>query len=371
MNTKTPNRTSFDLSAAGRFTAVLLLLLALLIWGLVLNVGIGSVSIAPGDVFSMLVDAAFAGLKELFHSGTSNTSLDAVVNATTQSQIIFSIRLPRMLLAALLGGALSVSGFLLQTFFRNPIAGPFVLGISSGAKMVVGISLIFLTPLMGHIGSGTLILSAFLGSLLITFLVLICSQRVHNMSMLLVIGIMVGYICSAVTDFCITFANEHDILNLTNWSMGTFSGADWGDIQASLCLCIPCLIAVWLLSKPMSAYALGEGYAQSLGINIKLFRLLLIIFSSLLSACVTALAGPISFVGIAVPHISRTLLKSSKPSIVIPTCFLCGSVFCVFCDLLARTAFAPTELAIGTVTSAFGAPIVIYIMLKRRKMQED
>lgn len=311
------------------------------------------------------------GIANIFTRGGYTEELNAVINSSTESQILFRIRIPRMLLAAVLGGALSVSGYLLQVFFRNPIAGPFVLGISSGAKMVVGITLIFLTQYIGSISSLTLILAAFLGSLLITFIVLLFSQKVRNMSMLLVIGIMVGYICGAVTDFCITFADDHDVVNLTNWSMGTFSGASWDNVQTAMLMCIPGILAALLLSKPISAYALGEGYAQSMGIRIKPFRVLLILLSSLLSACVTALAGPISFVGIAVPHITRTLLKSSKPVFVIPSTFLCGAVFCVFCDLIARTVFAPTELAIGTVTSVFGAPVVIYMMVKRRRTQED
>ena len=206
---------------------------------------------------------------------------------------------------------------------------------------------------------------------MITSIVLLFSQKVKNMSMLLVIGIMVGYICSAVTDFCITFADEQDIVNLTSWSMGTFSGADWDSVKMASALCAPCLGVVWLMSKPIGAYALGEGYAQSLGIAIRPFRVLLILLSSLLSACVTALAGPISFVGIAVPHITRTVLKTSRPALVIPATFLCGSVFCMFCDLIARTALAPTELAISTVTSAFGAPVVIYMMVKRRRQEAD
>lgn len=359
------------ITSGSRFTIVMAALVLLMGWGLILNVNIGSVKIPIGDVFSMIWNSIRYGVANFFTRGEFTDELNAVLNATTQSQIIFSIRIPRMLLAVILGGALSVSGFLLQTFFRNPIAGPFVLGISSGAKMVVGITLIFLTPYFGYIHSSITILAAFLGSLLITGVVLAFSQKVHSMSMLLVIGIMVGYICSAVTDFCITFANDHDILNLTSWSMGTFSGASWGNVKAAILLCIPAFLASWLLSKPMGAYALGEAYAKSMGINIKPFRLMLILLSSLLSGCVTALAGPISFVGIAVPHITRTVLKSSKPLLVIPASFLCGGVFCLFCDLLARTVFAPTELAIGTVTSIFGAPVVIYMMVKRRKMQED
>lgn len=369
--TATVNREKIKIGNIGRFSFIVLLLTCLLVLALVLNVNIGSVSIAIQDVFRMIWDGMCYGIANAFTRGGYATELNTVINSSTESQILFRIRIPRMLLAALLGGALSVSGYLLQVFFRNPIAGPFVLGISSGAKMVVGITLIFLTQYIGSVSSLTLILAAFFGSLLITFIVLLFSQKVRNMSMLLVIGIMVGYICGAVTDFCITFADDHDVVNLTNWSMGTFSGASWNNVQTAMLMCIPGILAALLLSKPISAYALGEGYAQSMGIRIKPFCVILILLSSLLSACVTALAGPISFVGIAVPHITRTLLKSSKPVFVIPSTFLCGAVFCVFCDLIARTVFAPTELAIGTVTSVFGAPVVIYMMVKRRRTQED
>ena len=344
---------TLSLGNPGRFWAVMGLLLGLLALVLLLNVNIGSVSISAQEVFSMLWGSLFGN-----------------VDVSTESQILFRIRLPRMLLAAILGGGLSVSGYLLQVFFRNPIAGPFVLGISSGAKMVVGVTLIFLARFWGSIRPATLILAAFGGSLLITLLVLAFSQKVRNMSMLLVIGIMVGYICGAVTDFCVTFADDHDVVNLTNWSMGTFSGASWEDVRLAAALCLPGSLGALGLCKPISAYALGEGYAQSVGIRVKPFRVALILLSSLLSACVTALAGPISFVGIAVPHITRSLLKSSRPGYVIPASFLCGAVFCGFCDLIARTVFAPTELAIGTVTSIFGAPVVIYMMVRQRKKQE-
>lgn len=337
----------------GRFAAVMFLLTGLLLCGLVMNVNTGSVSIPAGEIFRMLWN-----------------SILGKRSGTTEENILLLIRLPRLLLAAVLGGALSVSGFLLQSFFRNPIAGPFVLGISSGAKMVVGVTMIFFSGFLKGAGSFTLVIAAFAGALIITLLVLLFSQKVRNMSMLLVIGIMVGYICSAVTDFCITFANEQDIVNLTSWSMGSFCGASWENVKTALVICLPTVFAAWLLSKPMWAYSLGEGYAQSMGLAIKPFRVALILLSSLLSACVTALAGPVSFVGIAVPHITRTLLKSSKPALVIPAAFLCGSVFCIFCDLIARTAFAPTELAIGTVTSAFGAPVVIYMMVMRRRHEE-
>ncbi len=357
------------LGNAGRFVLVMVLLCCLLLLALV-NVNIGSVTIAAGDVFAMLWQGLRWGIANLFTGGGCAAQLEVVLGQSTASQILFSIRIPRMLLAAILGGALAVSGYLLQVFFRNPIAGPFVLGISSGAHMVVGITLIFLARFWGSISSLGLILAAFAGSLLITTVVLLFSQKVQNMSMLLVVGIMVGYICSAVTDFCVTFADDHDVVNLTNWSMGTFSGASWDHVKTAALICLPGILAALLLCKPIAAYALGKGYAQSMGLRVRPFRMVLILLSSLLSACVTALAGPISFVGIAVPHITRTLLKSSKPAFVIPAAFLCGAVFCVFCDLLARTVFAPTELAIGTVTSVLGAPVVIYMMVKRRAREE-
>lgn len=332
----------------GRFALVMLLLLALLVFALILNLAVGSVRLSLGEIRTLLL---------------------AGRNASTESIILFNVRMPRMLLAAILGGALAVSGFLLQSFFRNPIAGPFVLGISSGAKMIVGITMIFLAGSI-KMSPAVLVAAAFIGSLLITAVVLLFSQKVRNMELLLVVGIMVGYICSAVTDMAVTFASEQDIVNLKYWSMGTFSGKSWEHVVTAALITAPALIASWLLSKPMGAYALGEGYAGSMGVAVKPFRLALILLSSLLSACVTALAGPISFVGIAVPHITRTLLKSSKPALVIPAAFLAGAVFCVFCDLIARTVFSPTELNIGTVTSIFGAPVVIWMMISRRRREQ-
>ncbi len=366
-----PRRAEKRTGGAGRFAVVMIILACLLFLGVTLNVNIGSVSIRAGAILTMLWDALRFGAANLFTHGAYEADLRNVLTGTTESRILFSIRLPRMMLAAVLGGALSVSGYLLQVFFRNPIAGPFVLGISSGAKMVVGITLIFLSGYMGHVSSVTLIIAAFAGSMVVTLLVLVFSQKVNNMSMLLVVGIMVGYICSAATDFSITFASEHDVVNLTNWSMGSFSGASWSNVGLAAVICLIGTAAAMLISKPIGAYALGEGYAVSLGINIKALRAVLVIFSSVLSACVTALAGPISFVGVAVPHITRSVLSSSRPVFVIPASFLCGAVFCVMCDLIARTLFAPTELMIGTVTSVFGAPIVIYMMIKRKRAGEQ
>ena len=281
--------------------------------------------------------------------------------------IIWKIRLPRILMAAILGGGLSLSGFLLQTFFENPIAGPFVLGISSGAKMVVALAMIYFIGRYQVVSSYTLIIAAFIGSLIATGFILLVSRRVQHMATLLVAGIMIGYICSAVTDFVVTFAEDSDIVNLHGWSQGSFSGMSWSNVQvAAIVVGITALLA-FLMSKPIGAYQLGEAYAQSMGVNIKAFRVILILLSSILSACVTAFAGPISFVGIAVPDLVKRGLHTSRPLVVIPWTFLGGAVFCMFCDLIARMAFAPTELNISTVTSVFGAPIVIFMMLRRKR----
>lgn len=281
--------------------------------------------------------------------------------------IIWKIRLPRILMAALLGGALSLSGFLLQTFFSNPIAGPFVLGISSGAKMAVALTMIVFLKYIGTFSSYTLVMAAFIGALISTGFILLMSKKIHHMASLLVGGIMIGYICSAITDFVVTFADDSDIVNLHGWSQGSFSGTSWSNIQVAAVIVGITVIFTFFLSKPIGAYQLGEGYAQSMGVNIKFFRVALILLSSILSACVTAFAGPISFVGIAVPFLTRKAFGTARPLIIIPGTFFAGAVFCMLCDLIARMVLAPTELNISTVTSILGAPIVIYMMLKREK----
>ncbi len=336
---------------AVRCCAVFLSFLILLLAAIAVSILVGSVDVSADEVAAVLL--------------RGDRTNEVAFN------IVWRIRLPRVLLAALLGGALSLSGFLIQTFFRNPIAGPFVLGISSGAKMFLAVVTIAMHGLLGQMPLSVTVAASFAGSMLSLLLVLLFAGRVRNMSILLVIGIMVSYICSAVTDLLINFANEADIVNLTHWSMGSFSAASWQDVRISAWIIAPVFLFVLLASKPMSAYALGEGYAQSLGVHIRWLRILMVLTTGLLSACVAAFAGPVSFVGIAVPHISRSLLRTGKPILMIPASFLCGAVFCVLCDLAARTLFAPVELSISTVTSAVGAPIVIWLMLSRRRKHED
>lgn len=308
------------------------------------NIGIGTVGIPLSEIY------------------------DAVCgHATEHAAILWNIRMPRMAAALILGGALALSGYLLQTFFHNPIAGPFVLGISSGAKMTVAVVMILWIRYTMRVSSAVLMTAAFVGAMLSMGFVLMIARRVSSMSVLVVCGVMIGYICSAITEFIVTFADDAQIVNLHNWSRGSFSGMNWGQVTVMAVVTTITLAVVILLAKPLGAYRLGEAYAQNLGVNIRLLRIALVILSSVLSACVVAFAGPISFVGVAVPQLMKELFQSSRPHIMIPACFLGGSVFCLLCDLLARVLLAPTELSISTVTAVFGAPVVVWVMMRRNK----
>lgn len=310
----------------------------------ILNIGIGTVEIPFRDILQSI----------------AGKSVD-------NERILWDIRMPRTFAALLLGGALGLAGYLLQTFFHNPIAGPFVLGISSGAKMMVALVMVFLMGNALHVSSAALVAAAFVGALLSMGFVLAVSRKVNHMAMLVVSGVMIGYICSAITELVVTFASDSDIVNLHNWSRGSFSGMTWDNVKVITGVVLVTVVLVFWIAKPLSAYQLGEVYAQNMGVNIPAFRVLLVILSSILSACIVAFAGPISFVGVAVPHLVKSLLRTTKPILMIPACFLGGSVFCLFCDLLARMLFAPTELSISTVTAVFGAPVVIIVMMRRKK----
>ena len=312
-------------------------------------------------IFSLGVGSADITISEIIKSLISPGDVQF-------GKIIISIRLPRIIAAVILGGALSVSGYLLQIFFGNPIAGPYVLGISSGAKLFVAICMVVLVGQGVYISSFIMVVAAFIGSLIAMGIVMMLAGKVRNMSLLVVCGVMIGYICSAVTEFIITFANDSNIVNLHNWSLGSFSGISWEHVIISVIIVTVALVLSFVMSKPIGAYQLGEAYARNMGVNIKHLRVILILLSSILSATVTAFAGPISFVGIAVPHIMRGAMKTAKPIIMIPACFFGGAIITLLCDCIARTAFAPTEVSISAVTAVFLAPVVIYMLVARRAL---
>ncbi len=319
--------------------AVLLLLL------IIFSICVGSVNISVSDIADIFTGANRTGAK--YH-------------------IIYDIRLPRILAAVLLGGALSVSGFLLQIFFGNPIAGPYVLGISSGAKLFVAITMIVLLGHGIHINSFGMIAAAFVGSIAVMGFVLIISSKV-NRNLLVVCGVLVGYICSAITDFFITFADDSNIVNLHNWSLGSFSGINWNNVYVISAVTLTTLVVTFIMSKPIGAFRMGESYALNMGVNVLAIRVAIILLSSVLSACVTAFAGPISFVGIAVPHLTKIITRTTKPIIMIPAVFLAGGIITLVCDDIARTVFAPTEISISSVTAVLLVPVVITMMIKTKK----
>lgn len=285
----------------------------------------------------------------------------------TAAVILTKIRLPRTLAALLLGGALALAGYMLQTFFHNPIAGPFVLGISSGARLMVAAALIAAARGMIRLNSALLAAAAFLGALLAMTVVLLMSAKIPGMSLLIVGGVMIGYICTALTDILVHFADDADIVNLRDWTVGSFSGMKRESLIVCAWIVLLAAAASFLLSKPIGAYQLGESYARDMGVNIRAVRAAMILLSSLLAGCVAAFAGPVSFVGIAVPFLVKRLLGTAKPVYMIPACFLGGGVFCILSDILARTVVSPGELGISTVTAVLGAPVVLVIMLGRRR----
>lgn len=299
--------------------------------------------------------------------GSVRIHLSDVAGDETLRKILWDIRMPRAFAVLILGGALALAGYLLQTFFHNPIAGPFVLGISSGAKMVVALVMVFFLGKAIRVSSAAMILAAFAGAMLSMGFVLLMSRKIQGMSMLVVSGVMIGYICSAVTELVVTFADDADIVNLHNWSQGSFSGMTWDNVKVMAVVVAVTFFVVFLLAKPLSAYQLGEVYAGNLGVNVRALRIALVLLSSILSACIVAFAGPISFVGIATPHLVKKFLGTTEPIWMIPACFLGGSVFCLFCDLLARMLLTPTELSISTVTAVFGAPVVLWVMIDRKR----
>lgn len=303
----------------------------------------------------------------IFIGSSSINIADIFINESISNSIVFDIRLPRMIAAIFAGGALAVSGYCLQSYFHNPIAGPYLLGISSGAKLTVAILLVIFAGRLSVMSNIAMIAASFAGALISMSFVLIISRRVPSMSMLLVCGVMIGYICTAICDLIVVFADDSDIVNLHNWSKGSLSGVTISEAITMGVVVTLAVIFVFCLAKPMSAFLVSENYAKSVGVNIKRFRVLLVILSSLLSATVTAFAGPISFVGIAVPHLIKKLFNTVKPVYIIPACFLGGAVFTCICDLISRTLFSPVELSISTVTAIFGSPVVILMLVNRNR----
>ena len=318
---------------------IMLISLILLAVSAIFAIGIGSVYIEPAKVVETLIQGRDAG--------------------TVEATIIYNMRLTRVIASIFGGAALALSGLLLQILFNNPIADPYILGISSGARLFVGL------VLLGGVTFGFnttnpwfLFLGALIGSLVVMMLIT-----------LLIVGTMLGYLCSSLIGFLVAFSDDNSIADFTKWGMGSFGLMTWSQIYVLVAVCITLFILSFMLSKSLNSFLLGEAYAKTMGVNTKALRVLIIVFSSVLTAVVTAFAGLIAFVGMSVPHICRLLLKSEDARTLIPTTLVIGALFGVACDLIARTIVAPSEIAVGTITSVVGVPIVLYLLMKRNKVR--
>lgn len=331
-----------------RYTATLLSAgVILLFFAAVFSISVGSIRVPFGEVLNILFGGEAA-------EALSNT-------------IVMDIRLPRVL-ATLIGGAcLAASGVLLQVFFNNPIVEPYILGISSGSNLFVGIVMLLGFRFgFNTIDSLGMFLGSFVGAMLVMLIVIAVSQRVKSVVTLLIIGLMFGYVCSAATGIMTAMADKERIANFTLWTMGSFQGFLWADVKILAIIGLPFVFLASLLSKPLNTMLLGEKYAVSMGLHVKRFRLMIVLISSVLTAVVTAFAGPVSFVGLAAPHIVRISFKSSNNRIVIPAACLFGAIMTTVCDLGTRTLLAPLELPLGAMTSLIGAPILVFLLLRRK-----
>ena len=319
----------------------------------ILNLFVGSVTVPFDEIFKVLL----------------NDNADK-----TLSVIIFNYRLPQALTALLAGAALAVAGLLMQTLFRNPLADPSMLGISSGASLGVGIVVLLTGAISGTAVSSFgwwstigVSLAAFIGAVLVLFVMLAFSSRMKNMTTLIIIGLMIAYLAGSITDILKFFSLKEDIHAFVIWGMGSFSGVGTSKMPIFAISIIIGLIVTFFLSKNLNILLLGEMYAENLGLNIRKNSVIIILVSGYLTAIVTAYCGPIAFVGLAMPHIARFLFKSSDHRLLIPATMLIGMDMALICNLIARMPGFDGNLPINAVTAFIGAPVVISVILKSRK----
>lgn len=320
-----------------------------------LNLLSGSVPIPLTDVVSILF--------------TPNTSSE--INPTW-SYIILETRLPQALTALLCGGALAVTGLMLQTAFRNPLAGPDVLGINSGAGLGVAIVMLWLggsvtTEMFSVSGFVAVLLAAFIGAMLVTGLIFFFSTLVRNNVMLLIIGIMVGYVSSSAIELLNFFSTEEGVKSYAVWGMGDFGGVSMQNMPVFASITVVGLLLAILLIKPLNALLLGEEYAESLGINTRRTRNLLLIITGILTAITTAFCGPISFIGLATPHIARLILGTQNHTRLLPATILCGSAIALLCNILCNLPGDGGIIPLNAVTPLIGAPVIIYVLVKTKR----
>lgn len=294
---------------------------------------------------------------------------------TTWRTIVLQFRLPKATTAVLAGSALAISGLQMQTLFRNPLAGPFVLGISSGASL--GVALVVLSvgttatgliASVGFLGNFGVVIAASLGSGLVLFAVMAVAYRVSNMT-LLILGLLFGYATSAVVTVLLYFAIPERIQAFLTWTFGSFGGVTWNQLQFLFPIILLALIIAWLSAKPLNALLLGEAYARSLGLTVGRARFWILTSASILAGAITAYCGPIAFIGVAVPHLCRSLFNTSDHRILVPGTIVMGSIVALAADLIAQLPGSSTVLPLNAVTAIIGAPVVAWVILRRRNLR--
>lgn len=319
------------------------------------NLAWGSVSIPLGDIVGILFSGSGTGI--LATGGTATGGFDE-----TYRYILLESRLPQAITALLSGAALATSGLLLQTAFRNPLAGPDVFGISSGAGLAVAI------VMLGYgMGSFLAILSAaFAGAMLVMGIIVMFSQMVRSHTVLLIVGLMVGYLASSVISLLNFFSTAEGVKSYMVWGMGSFGNVSMGEAACLIPLALLGLLASLLLVKPLNAMLLGEQYAANLGFNVRRLRLVLLVVTGVLTAAVTAFCGPVAFIGLATPHIARLVIGTENHRRLLPVTMLAGSLLALLCNLLCTLPQGGGIIPLNAVTPLFGAPVVIYVLMRKR-----
>lgn len=331
------------------FTLLLILLVAF--W--FLNISLGSVSIPFKDVLAIIFG-------------------DETLKESWQT-IIVNFRIPKAITAVLVGSGLSICGLLMQTLFRNPLAGPFVLGISSGASLGVALLILGSTFFGGAIASIAfsnwgLAIASSLGAAAVLFAVLLAANKVRNTMSILIIGLMFGSLTSAIISVLAYFSEAEQIQQYMFWSFGSLGNLSWQEVGVFTTIYVLAMVTICTIIKPLNSLLLGENYAKSLGINVKKSRFIILIATSLLTGVITAFSGPIAFIGLAVPHIAKMVFTTSNHKILIPATAILGGIILLICDIIAQLPTSEFTLPINAITSLFGAPIVIWLLVRKKKI---
>lgn len=318
-----------------------------------INISLGSITIPFQEVYTSLT------------GGQASKS--------TWEYIIINYRLPKAITAVLVGMGLSISGLLMQTFFRNPLAGPYVLGLSSGASLGVAFVILgagLLPPFLSGIllSSYGVVLASTLGSSVVLLAILVISKRLRDTMTILIVGLMFGSFTSAVVGVLTYFSSAEQLQKFTFWSLGSLGNLSWTSILIlTVCVAIGLVLSLFSV-KPLNALLLGENYARSMGLNFKKTRLIIILATSILAGSITAYAGPIAFIGLAVPHIAKLVFQTSNHSILYWSTLLLGAAIMLICDVVSQMPGMEITLPINAITSLLGAPIVIWLLIRKKKM---